>query len=147
MVWIKGDKQESLKVKWQLMIFKSGNLVGGKCFLIFLQLGRDWKMKRIVTKCINHHQRDSFTAYWAQESAWNRSLNFILYCFKSFSPLSNDCTEGVIMTRSNRMKFRLLEPHSRHIFHFLSFSVYPRTFSRTTKCWINSARSEDTLPA
>ena len=43
-------------------------------------------------------------------------------CFKSFSPLSNDFTEGVIMTRSNRMKFRLLEQHSRHIFHFLSFS-------------------------
>ena len=34
--------------------------------------------------------------------AWNSSD-----CFESFSPLNNDVTEGVIMTRSNRMKFRL----------------------------------------
>ena len=36
------------------------------------------------------------------EIAWNLS-----YCFESFSPLNNDVTEGVITTRSNRMKFRL----------------------------------------
>ena len=29
------------------------------------------------------------------------------HCFESFSPLSIDVTEGVITTRSNRMKFRL----------------------------------------
>ena len=30
-------------------------------------------------------------------------------CFESFSPLSNVVTEGVITTRSNRMKFRMRE--------------------------------------
>ena len=36
--------------------------------------------------------------------AWNSSD-----CFESFSPLNNVVTEGVITTRSNRMKFRLTE--------------------------------------
>ena len=36
------------------------------------------------------------------ELAWNSSD-----CFESFSPLNNVVTEGVITTRSNRMKFRL----------------------------------------
>ena len=45
--------------------------------------------------------------------AWNSSD-----CFESFSPLSNVVTEGVITTRSNRMKFRL--PWSRSAYHVQS---------------------------
>ena len=41
--------------------------------------------------------------WWTKSKlAWNSSV-----CFESFSPLNNDVTEGVITTRSNRMKFRL----------------------------------------
>ena len=32
------------------------------------------------------------------------------------------------MTRSNRMKFRLLEQHSRHIFHFFHFQFIQELF-------------------
>ena len=37
-------------------------------------------------------------------------------CFESFSPLSRDVTEGVIMTQSNRIKFRLSKYFSVHQF-------------------------------
>ena len=44
----------------------------------------------------------------AQSLAWNSSD-----CFESFSPLRST-TEGVITTRSNRMKFRVLNPQNGH---------------------------------
>ena len=37
-------------------------------------------------------------------------------CFESFSPLSRDVAEGVIMTQSNRIKFRLSKYFSVHQF-------------------------------
>ena len=38
---------------------------------------------------INHHQRDSFTAYWAQESAWNctQGISFIFFDFQFIQEL------------------------------------------------------------
>ena len=44
-----------------------------------------------------------WTKWFCADLAWNSSD-----CFESFFPLNNDVTEGVITTRSNRMKFRLV---------------------------------------